>query len=431
MSFKATLSYHCKRLEITITSRNFLGVLLPRKATPIQDLNLAIAAALDRPVGSPPFDSLLQKGDTVVIIVSDLSRYTAAHLFLPFIVRRLQRRGIPDKDITILFSLGIHRAMTFEEQKAVVGETVAERIRLQNHDCRSTEDLVSLGTTGNGTPVIINRRAAEADKVILTGSIGLHYLAGFGGGRKSIIPGIAAYESCVAVHLRALMPAKGRHPHACAGNLQGNPMHEEMMDACELVAPAFLMNTVISPSDDILEIVAGNWKAAFFEGCRFVDSLCKVPLRQKADLVIASCGGFPRDINFIQAHKTLDYAMNALRSGGALILVAACKEGIGNQDFLRWLRFQNPLEMETELRRHYQINGQTAYATLLNAQRAKIFLLSELPDFVVRKMSITPVHSLEEAFAQAQCLVGDNPLTYLIPHGSMVFPCEETTDQEI
>jgi len=417
------LPYHKKRIDGSISSKNLAGIMIPRETSPIRALPQAIDKVLEQPIDSPPLDTFLQTGDTIVIIVSDITRYTGANLFLPQLIRHITRKGIPDKKISIVFALGIHRPMTFDEQKKVVGDEIAERFTMENHAIKDETHLVALGKTVKGTPVVLNRRVAEADKVILTGAIGYHYLAGFGGGRKSIIPGVASYDACVATHLLVLDPTKpGRHPQARAGILRGNPMHEDMMEAFNFLPPVFLFNTVLSANRAILSIAAGNGAAAFYEGCRFVDQYCKVAIAEKADVVIASCGGFPKDINFIQSHKTLEYAMNALRPEGVMILVAACTEGLGHPDFARWLRFQDPLEMEAELRKHFQINGQTAYATLLKARSARILLLSELPDAIVHALSMTPVRSIEEALSEAYRLVGENPSVYVIPHGSMILP---------
>jgi lactate racemase len=423
---KLFLLYHHKKIEVSLFPKNLASVIMPQEVSPILDVPQAITIALDESRDQYSFDTFAQKGDKVVVIVSDITRYSGADLFLPLLINRMNREGIPDHDIAIVFSLGIHRPMSFEEQKQVVGEEVAQRVHMENHDAKDQSQLVFLGKTTKNTPVVINRRVAEADKVILTGTIGYHYLAGFGGGRKTILPGVASFESCVATHLLVLnSEGGGRHPLARTGVLQGNPMHEDTMEAARLVPPKFLFNTVLSPDYGILNVAVGNWEEAFYQGCNFVDRHFKVILAERADLVVVSCGGYPKDINFIQAHKTFDYAFNALKLGGVMILIAACSEGIGNPDFLGWFKFQDPVEMETELRKNFQINGQTAYATLMKAKKATVLLLSELPDSVVRTMALIPVHSMEEAFTRAYQILGDNPTTYVLPYGGAVLPWVE------
>ncbi len=420
------LHYNDKTLTFSLSTKNLLEVLVPGTPESPQDLVSEINQALDQPIESPPLNEFLTRGDRVVLVVSDSTRYTAAERFLPLLIEKINHCGIPDQNIAILFALGIHRPMNLPEQEKVVGKEIAERITLVNHDSRDTDWLVSLGTTSRGTPVVINRRAADADKLILTGTIGFHYLAGFGGGRKSVIPGISSYETCAANHLLTLDPLNNaRHLQARTGVLNGNPMHEDMMEACGQLPPTFIVNTILSPDKEILHLVAGDIGESFLQGCDAFSKYFARTIPRTADLVIASCGGYPKDINFIQSHKTIDYAMNALRPGGVMIALAACREGIGNPDFLKWIEYANPEDMVPALLKDFQVNGQTAYATLLKAQKAHILLVSELPDDVVRAMRMTPVHSMDEALKKAYEILGANPSTYVIPYGSATLPVAE------
>jgi len=382
-----TLRYDKQSIPFPIAEKNLTAVLAPRAVDLLADLAAALYERLEHPASGPAFPAFLNRGDRVTIIVSDITRYTGAERWLPLLIGRINACGIPDRNIAVLFALGIHRAMSREEQEQVVGREVSERIGLHNHDAHDPAQLVALGTTGRGTPVLINRRAAETDKLIVTGTVAFHYLAGFGGGRKAIIPGIAGYETCVANHLLTLDPAgTGRHPCARTAVLDGNPMHEDMVEACAGLPPAFLVNTILNAEKQVVHIVAGDMQRAFMQGCAWVRENFVRILAEPADLVIVSCGGYPKDINFIQSHKTIEYAMHALKPGGVMIVLAACPEGIGNPDFLSWIGYEDPATMIPALRDNFQINGQTAYATLLKAHQATIVLISELPDDQVRAM---------------------------------------------
>ena len=417
------LKYDTQILSCSIPEENLLEVLTPSPINPLEDLSAVLSESLSKPLGGPAFSDFLCKTDHVTIVVSDITRYTGAEYFLPLLLEKMNACGIPDKNIAILFALGVHRPMTQEEQKKVVGNEVARRIALHNHDSKDAKQLLSLGITSRGTPININKRAVEADKLILTGTIGFHYLAGFGGGRKSVIPGISSYETCVANHLLTLDPGgKGRHPHARTAALNGNPMHEDMMEACGHLPPTFIINTILSPEKEIVHLVAGALQEAFYQGCDFVRQHFARTVSEPANLVIVSCGGYPKDINFIQSHKMIDYAMNALKPGGVMIALAACGDGIGNPDFMKWIEYPRFEEMVPALRKNFQINGQTAYATLLKARQAHILLMSELPDHVVRTMSMTPVHSMDAALRKAYEILGTNPSTYVIPYGSVMLP---------
>jgi lactate racemase len=428
MATMFSLPYGRTLIEGSLRADALCDFLTPRPAAPLSELAEEVRRAVAGPVAGAALEDFLRHGDKVALIVSDITRYSGAELFLPLVLDQINQAGVPDRDLTIVFATGIHRPMTSTEQRRLVGEEVAGRVALENHDPRDENLLCLLGATRRGTPVRINRRVAEADKVVLTGTIGFHYLAGFGGGRKSILPGVSAYESCLAVHLLVLDPDhKGRHPGTRSGNLEGNPMHEDMMEACTFLPPRYLFNTVLSAAHEIVHLAVGDWQEAFYRGCDFFARHFRVSIPAAADLVITGCGGYPKDINFIQAHKTLEYAINALRPGGVMIAAAACAEGLGHPEFYDWFRYQDPAELEARLRAHFQVNGQTAYAMLLKARRATIFLISELPDEVVCSMGMHPVHCLEEALAGAYAVVGERPSTYVIPDGSIVLPWIETT----
>jgi nickel-dependent lactate racemase len=272
--------------------------------------------------------------------------------------------------------------------------------------------------------VEINRKVVESDRLILTGTIGFHYFAGFGGGRKSILPGVASRRSCMASHFAVLNPGEGsgRNPRAATGVIEGNPVHRAMDEACAMIPPAFILNTVLSPEKRIIAAFAGDWRTAHEEGCRFYAERFAHSIDRLADLVLVSCGGFPKDINLIQAHKSMEYGSRALRDGGVMILLAECRDGYGNATFFNWFRFRDPAAFETELRRNYEINGQTAYSLLLKAQKFRIILVSSLPGEEVAAMGMIPARCLDEAVATSQSMLPAEYAAYIIPEGGTVLP---------
>ena len=396
------------------------GVLRPGVPEPSVGPEQLITAALD---GCEEFLALFQRGERVVIVTSDITRYTGSEIYLPLLVERLNRAGIKDGDIEIIVALGIHRRQTEHEHRKIVG-TLHGRIRVTDHDCDDPGKLVYLGKTGNGVTVEVSRRVAEADRVILTGTIGFHYFAGFGGGRKAILPGVASRQACMASHFAVLNPGEGsgKNPLATTGNLEGNPVHQAMAEACAMVQPDFILNTVLSPDKRIVAAFAGDWQEAFAAGCRYYAEHFTCRLPDHADLVVVSCGGFPKDINFIQAHKSMEYGCQALREGGVLILLAECRDGFGNATFFDWFRFKELPEFEAALRRHYEINGQTAYATLYKARRHRVVLVSSLHPEEVRTMGMTPAATLDEALALAGTMLPPDYTAYVIPEGGTVLP---------
>ncbi|HEY6872932.1 MAG TPA: nickel-dependent lactate racemase [Geobacteraceae bacterium] len=406
-----------------------------RLALPPERVGATIRAALSRAVEEPreiigraldacgDILATFRPGERVVIVTSDITRYTGSELYLPLLVERLNARGVRDDDIEVIVALGIHRGQTSQEHRKIMG-ALSGRIRVSDHDCDDPGKLVYLGTTANGIDVEINRRVVEADRVILTGTIGFHYFAGFGGGRKSILPGVASRKSCMASHFSVLNPGEGagRNPRAATGALEGNPVHEAMVEGCAMVSPAFILNTVLSPDKRIIAAFAGDWREAHLAGCRFYAERFSYPLDRQAELAVVSCGGFPKDINLIQAHKAMEYGSRAVKDGGVMVLLAECRDGYGNATFFDWFRFRELGAFEAALRANYEINGQTAYSLLSKAQRFRIILVSSLPPAEVATMGMVPARTLDEAMAKAEELLPPDYTAYVIPEGGTVLP---------
>jgi nickel-dependent lactate racemase len=361
--------------------------------------------------------------ENVVIVVSDITRYSGSEIFLPMLVERLNEVGVADSAITIVVALGIHRKQADAEHKKIVGPLYS-RVKVIDHDCDDPGKLVTVGVTTCGIEVSINRTVAEADHLILTGTIGFHYFAGFSGGRKSILPGVSSRTACMASHFNVLNPGEGngKNSFAVTGNLENNPVHSAMVEACAMVKPDFIFNTVLSPDKQIIAAFAGHWQDAHEAGCRYYAENFSFPLKEKADLAVVSCGGFPKDINLIQSHKSMEYGSQALKDGGVMILLAECRDGYGNATFFNWFRFRDLPLFERRLRSHYEINGQTAYSLLQKALRFRIILVSTLPAEQVRTMQMTPADTLDEALQMAKKMLPDDFTVYIIPEGGTVLP---------
>jgi nickel-dependent lactate racemase len=388
---------------------------------PALERSALINAALDAPFGSPPLEEIVHPGETVAIVTSDITRYTGSEHYLPILVERLNGCGVDVGDIVIVIALGIHRKQSQSEHRKILGPLYG-RISVCDHECDNPARLVTIGQTTGGIPVTVNRRVVEADRVIVTGTAGFHYFAGFGGGRKGLVPGVASRETCMATHFAVFRPASvgGRDPGATTGVLAGNPVHEALLEAARMIAPDFLLNTVLSPEKEILEVFCGDLETAHLAACAKVRDLYAVPLDAAADLAIVSCGGHPKDINFIQAHKALDYGVRALRPGGTLVLLAACPDGFGNPTFFDWFRHQDLGSFEAALRQGYEINGQTAYATLAKARAFRVILVSELGEVETGAMGMEKGVDLEAALALAR--EGRPQRCVIIPDGGTVVP---------
>ena len=414
------LKYGSTSFPLNLPPERLAGVIQPSVPDSAASPEEIITTALD---ACQSAISSFRPGEKTVIITSDITRYTSSEVYLPMLVEQLNRQGIPDEDMEILIALGIHRAQTPHEHERILG-TLYGRIRVRDHDCDNPAELVSIGRTSNGIDVCINRTAVEAERLILTGVIGFHYFAGFGGGRKSVLPGIASRQACMASHFAVLNPGhgSGKNRHAVTGSLDNNPVHQAMTEACALAAPDFILNTVLSPDKRIIAAFAGNWREAHEAGCRYYREHFSYPLRSKADLVVVSCGGFPKDINLIQAHKSMEYAAQALKDGGVMILLAECRDGFGNSTFFNWFRHKRLDQFEAALREHYEINGQTAYSTLQKAQRFTIILVSEFPGQQVEQMGMLPARTLDESLQLAVRFLPPDWTALVMPEGGSVLP---------
>ena len=414
------LKYGSTTFTIDLSLGHLAGVVAPPLIAVAESPEDIIEEALD---SCCDFLSNVKSGEKVVIVTSDITRYTGSEIYLPLLVGRLNRQGIADGDIEILIALGIHRKQTEAEHRKIVGALYG-RVRVLDHECDDPDSLIYIGTTSGGIKVSINRGAAEADHLILTGTIGFHYFAGFGGGRKSVLPGIASRQACMASHFAVLNVGEGtgKNPLATTGNLVGNPVHNAMLEGCALAKPDFVLNTVLAADKRIIAVFAGDWRGAHEAGCRFYHDQFAYPLTEKADLVVASCGGFPKDINLIQAHKSMEYAAQTLKDGGVMILLAECRDGFGNGTFFNWFRHKRLDEFEAALRNKYEINGQTAYSLLQKAQRFRIILVSQFPAQQVEEMGMIPAQTLDEAMTLSASMLPQEWRCYLMPEAGSVLP---------
>jgi len=416
---KLSLKYGSRSFDVALQAH----VLAAAPAANLPDPETEIRRALACPIGTPPLAEIVRPGERVAIVTSDITRYTGSERYLPILVEELNRCGIADHDIEIIIALGIHRKQSTEEHRKILGPLFG-RIAVHDHECDDRAELVDLGRTSSGLPVCISKRVMAADRVIVTGTIGLHYFAGFGGGRKSLVPGVASRETCMATHFAIFNPPElgGRNAKACTANLDGNPVHQAILEAAKMVEPDFLLNTVLATDKRIARVYCGDLEKAHLEGCQLARALYTVPLERPVDLAVVSCGGHPKDINFIQAHKALDYGVHAVRPGGTVILLAACPDGFGNETFYSWFNYEDLDIFEKALRSRYEINGQTALSTLSKARTWRVILVSEFTSEQTIKMGMEKAESLDEALQMAYKQLPDNPQTVVIPDGGTILP---------
>ena len=384
--------------------------------------------ALDHPIDSAPLKELVRAGEKVCIVISDVTRrWQSPETYLPILVAELESAGIRDEDILILSATGTHRRQTREEQIGLVTQAVYDRVRVEDHQCTEEENLAYVGTTSRGTPVWLDKRALECDHILLTGGVVFHFMAGYGGGRKSILPGISGRETIMKNHNLALNPGlgSGSNPNVRSANMNDtNPVHADMMEACSMVNPTFLVNVVVNDDQEIIAAFAGNWITAHQAACDLVDRMYGVPVREKTPLVIASAGGYPKDLNFYQTIKTLCNAREVVEDGGTIILVTKSEEGYGSADTEKQIAgYPTMVEREKALRADFSIGAFIGYLFAECAETHHMIAVTSMDqkDFGTAKIHV--VRTLDEALELSRQLNGGKDLrATLMPHGANTLP---------
>ena len=380
-----------------------------------------VLEAIHHPIGLPSIAEIVKPGDTVAFICNDPTRVANSFDFMPVLVNEMNRLGVPDENMKIVFALGTHREMSHEEMVEQVGEEVASRLRMFNSIATKSEDFEYFGDTSRGTPVWIHKELCNVDHVILTGTIVHHYFSGYGGGRKAILPGCAAMETVRVNHSFML------DKNAGLGRTVGNPCYEDQMEGVALFAKGrslFLFNAILNAKHEFLRMFAGDYIAAHQEACKFVDEVYGCVIPKLADLVIASCGGFPKDINVYQMQKTMDNAMCAVREGGVVILLADCEEGSGSKVLEEtFRRLKTPEAIKAELEANFRIGANKAFAITRPISHARYILVTRLDRQLAKDMLFTgAVDTVEEALEIAKQFVGEKPSIILMPEGSLTVP---------
>jgi lactate racemase len=393
--------------------------IAPQPAGPVAALSDAeLCRALREPIASPALTDLVKPTDRVLVVVPDATRAARVDRMAPLLAARLREAGVPDGKVSFLVGAGIHRPATEDEVRSLLGEDLPRRCRVESHDANAAGDLVELGRTRRGTPIELNRRVVESDCTIVLGAISFHYFAGFSGGRKGILPGCASERAIRANHLLAFDgQALTRTPGVASGRLDGNPVHEDMMEAVGAAPPTFLVNSVVA-GRDLTHLYTGDWRQAHRRGCDDYKATHTVQVRGRRPLVVVSAGGAPRDVNLIQSHKAMEHAATVLEEGGTMVVLAECGQGLGRDDFLDWFVPGGARATALKLMGgDYRVNGQTAWGLRVKSERFRIRLVSALPADTVRAMGLAPHDSLESALAGLGHLPG-----YVVPSGLTTLP---------
>ena len=411
-------------VDVSVPEENLLGVILKDAPVSGKTEEEVILDTLAHPIGTPRLKDIVKRGETVCIVVSDVTRaWQRMSVYLPHVVKELNDAGIADKDIRFLSALGYHRRHTPEEHEKLLGPSLIQRFQIIDHDCLDKDNLVQLGTTSRGTPVIINKIAAEADRLVLTGSCYYHPWVGYGGGKKSILPGISSIESIQKNHLMTMDEQGKQRPEVASGNIKNNPIHLDMLEVASIVKPDFMFNVIMGYDGKIARAVCGDCITAHDVGRKIVDELYQIPIRELADITISSQGGYPKDIDVCQTGKGIYHTQAATKPGGWIIILSDCTEGIGPPDANTiFLECATNAVREREVRRLFTVPKYVSYYMCTAAEKWNIIIVGNGDPALLAKTGLRTARTVDEALEMAFKKGGRNQKIYLMPQGSSALP---------
>lgn len=388
---KVFLKYGLRDIEIELPQKKLVGVFMPREINGVKNAQTEIKRALKSPIGSKRLKDIVKLKDKVAIVIDDITRPLPSPEILPPLINELISWGIKEENIIIIIATGLHRKLTKQEINKLVGREVVDRVKVINHDPYSKENLVYLGQTSRGSDIYINKTFIEANLKILVGDIEYHQFFGYGGGAKSIHPGIADAESIRRIHSQLDSPG------ARAGVLKGNPVQEELKEVVQMIKPDFVVNVVLNSEKEVVRAFVGDIFEAFYQGVKLVDEMYKIKIPQRVDTVIASCGGDPRDTDLYQSQKAIESAKKAVKQGGRIILLARCQEDWGSKIFQEWMKeAKNPKEIIKRIKGKFIIGAHKAFLLAKEVQWAKVYLYSEMDPSEVKDAFLHPLSNLKE-----------------------------------
>lgn len=408
-------------VTLPIEENQVIGVIEGNETPVLDDIEGELYKVLDNPIESAPLSEVASKASSIAIIVSDMTRFWMRQdIVVPLLVRYLvEKCGRKYEDLEIIIATGTHVGGSEEELRTLVTSDIYDKVKTVNHDCRA-DDLVYLGTTSYGTPVKVNKDAADADLVICLGAATYHVMAGFGGGRKSILPGISSLETIKHNHAYSLAPDKFiTNPEIGNGVLDGNPLNEDMLEAAAMMKNLFMVTLVTDTEFRLSSIFAGHWRKSWEAACEEVRRIYRVPVKEKADVVITSCGGFPKDESLYQGTKAVDNVISALKDGGTLVLLLEGRNGGGSPDYFDWIKPLVNGTFEKELRENFTVGGYIFFLNCEQASRFNILMYSSIPAETVAPMGIKAYDDLDKLMEDAHL---EGKSIYVIPTGSTVLP---------
>ena len=410
------LKYGADKLELDLDKLSQPQVLWPNEKEGIMNPQQQIAERLRNPIDSASLQELVSKKDpnSVVIIVNDVSRATPYKIMLPPLLKALHEQGVNKKEISLIIATGIHDPNTEEQNRRIFGDEIVDNYRLVSHD--PDQNLVDLGELKSGNQLYVNQEVLAADLLITTGVITPHYFAGFSGGRKSILPGVAGRETIQFNHARMVNLIGDLPP------IEKNPISQEMIEGAKLAGVDFILNVVTNSQKEIVEVVAGDVENAWLKGVETSTEMYHVQLEEKVDVAIVSAGGYPKDINIYQAQKALDNADGVVKEGGTIVLLAECRNGLGEETFESWLQAaETPEDNIERIKQKFILGGHKAFAISKVVLEKDLILLSDFSQEITEMMFATKMENLTEVVHKINQKYNDYN-SIVLPQGGLTVP---------
>ena len=412
-----------KELELEVEEERLRGVLLSQahKFEAEKSETEIVKEAMENPIASKQLSELARGKKEIVIISSDHTRPVPSHITMPILLEEI-RKTAPEAEITILVATGFHRASTDAELRDKYGDEIVDSVNIEMHDSRDEEQMVNLGQLPSGGDMLLNKTAVEADLLVAEGFIEPHFFAGFSGGRKSVLPGVASKTTVLANHCAEFIDS----PNARTGNLEGNPMHKDMLYAAKAAGLAFILNVVIDAEKKVINAFAGHREKAHLKGTEFVDSLAGVDAKP-ADIVVTTNGGYPLDQNIYQAVKGMTAAEATCKEGGVIIIAAECSDGHGGEEFYQTFRDTDSVQeiMDDILARGRKETVPDQWETQILARimlKFKVIMITDPTQRqIVEDMGMDWAQDLKAAVKKAEgMLKAESPTITAIPDGVSV-----------
>ena len=395
-------------------------VLVANEQPALPDAVQAVRDGLKNPIGAEPLVKQLKdkKPEKIVVVVNDETRPTPYYAFFPPLVEAFEEAGIRDDQVTFVIATGIHDPHSKELNEKTYGKHMTDRFKFVSHIAKDDDSLVHMGRFDSGYEFYVNKLAVEADFLITVGVVMPHYFAGFSGGRKSILPGLAGFRTVEQNHARMVELMDNLPP------IRQNPVSLEMIEAARMVGVNFIINAVTGSNKEVVKIVAGDLVAAWYEAVETSSSMFEIPFEKQVDICVSSACGYPRDVNMYQAQKALDHADRITRDGGTIILVTESPSGYGEDVFERWMREgMTPQQIMDRIRTNFVMGGHKAYGFAKVAANKKFILVSSLSAEDSLPLFATKAESVQAAFDAA---LAENPgaTVAVLPQGSLTLPVQ-------